>query len=143
MRIRGSCGPDSVFTGSQYDRPPSPAAPLCRRLALRGRSCLRNLPAMGLMSAGLFACLSFAPDQVASAGDPKPAAKGASQTAPQDQKASEKVRRDAAGLLTIEGTVVDESGRPVPKARVRLHAVEDRIPTSLTDAEGRFRFLSV
>jgi hypothetical protein len=49
---------------------------------------------------------------------------------------------DEPGLMTIEGTVVDESGAPVPKTRVRLlsFALKGSIPTSLADSEGKFRF---
>jgi protocatechuate 3,4-dioxygenase beta subunit len=103
----------------------------------------RYLVLIGLNGCGLFASLGFAPAQIASADDPKPAAKSVARNTRLDETANEKARRDAAGLLTIEGTVVDESGKPVPKARVRLHAFEDRVPTALTDGQGRFRFLSV
>lgn len=49
---------------------------------------------------------------------------------------------DEPALLTIEGTVVDEGGDPVPKTRVRLynHHLVGEVATALADAEGRFRF---
>lgn len=49
---------------------------------------------------------------------------------------------DKPDLLAIEGTVVDESGAPVPKTRVRLYtyALMGAVPTTLADDQGRFRF---
>lgn len=52
------------------------------------------------------------------------------------------IAADEPGLLTIEGTVVDENGAAAPKTRVRLYtySLKGAVPTSLADAEGRFRF---
>ena len=52
------------------------------------------------------------------------------------------IATDKPDLLTIEGTVVDENGAPVPKTRVRLYtyALMGAVPTTLADDQGRFRF---
>src|SRR5436190_18734076 len=83
-------------------------------------STASRAPRIDLVTWGLFACLQLALGQVASAQDPNQAGKSAPEGTQQDEAASEKSQRDAAGLLTIEGTVVDERGSPVPNVRVRL-----------------------
>jgi len=103
----------------------------------------RILRFAGLVSGALGACLYFAPGKVASAGEPNQAGKRALQNARQDDAATEKTQRDAVGLLTVEGTVLNESGNPAPNSRVRLQTGPDRIATSLSDAQGHFRFLSL
>ena len=89
-------------------------------------SCVRII---GLIVSGLVASIQSVPAQ---------AADGVATTVSgQKTKAG-----DQPGLMTIEGTVVDESGSAVPKTRVRLytHALKGSVPTSLADAQGRFRF---
>jgi protocatechuate 3,4-dioxygenase beta subunit len=95
---------------------------------------------ISLLNWGLFACLLAAPAQIGLAEDPNQVGKNAVQSTRQDEAANERARRDAAGLLTIEGMVVDESGEPVSKARVRMHSYKNRVATSLSDLDGRFRF---
>jgi hypothetical protein len=94
----------------------------------------------GLLTWGLFVCLFVAPAQVASAQGPTQEGKRAPEGTQQDNADSEKSQRDAAGLITIEGTVVDESGSPVPNARVQLDGSMDSASKTLSDSQGHFRF---
>jgi protocatechuate 3,4-dioxygenase beta subunit len=105
-----------------------------------GSSSLRCLRISSLLSWELFAYLQFAPAQLASAHDPKHDEKRVAQGTQQDETANERALRDAAGLLTIEGTVVDQNGSPVPNARVQLQASMEWSSKTLSDAKGRFRF---
>jgi hypothetical protein len=82
----------------------------------------------------------FLPTRAASAAEPNAPEKSTVERTRQDEKAREKALRDAAGLVTIEGIVVDESGTPVPNARVRLISFLEPKPTALSDSQGRFHF---
>ncbi len=137
---------EPAATGARHGQPASGDPSQCCRLntlATRGGRWQRSSRLIGLLCWGLFACPHFAQPTIGNAGDQNEAGKNAVQSTRQDEAASERAERDAAGLLTIEGTVVDEGGAPVSKARVRLHSYQHRVATSLSDSQGRFRFLSV
>ncbi|MFN0051111.1 MAG: carboxypeptidase regulatory-like domain-containing protein [Planctomycetales bacterium] len=95
---------------------------------------------LGLLIVGLMVFLEFATPRMGFAEAPNPSGQGAVKTSQKDETAGEPTPRDASGRLVINGTVVDESGAPVPKARVRLHSYQRQPATSLADAQGRFQF---
>ena len=146
MRTTTSRATDLAAIAARHDQPASLDPAQCCRpdsVAVRDGWCQRFLRLIGLLSGGLFVWLHCALAQIGSAGDPNQVGNSAVQSTRQDEAASERARRDAAGLLTIEGTVVDESGAPVPKTRVRLHSYQNRVATSLSDSQGRFHFPTV
>jgi protocatechuate 3,4-dioxygenase, alpha subunit len=55
---------------------------------------------------------------------------------------AELVARDAPGAICIEGSVLDGEGEPVPDAMLELWQPEG-FARAGTDAEGRFRFVTV
>lgn len=121
--------------GDARERPPSAPDPV--------DESRQALPALtGLLAWILFVCLHFTPAFVTGAAADNACGTKTVETAPQDNKAREKAQRDAAGLITIEGTVVDDRDAPVPKARVRLFSFDGSAQSSLCDSQGKFRFLA-
>lgn len=142
MRAFASRALGMASNGALHAEPmPGAIARRCRprAAAVRRGTFLRCRPRISLLICGLFACLHFAPVPIASAEDLKQLGKSPAQDG-QDERTTDKTRRDADGRLIIDGTVVDESGNPASKVRVRLIASAAEACTSLTDSKGYFRF---